>query len=79
MNPLGKRSSIFTAILALILFYFIGHIQSGTLPAFSSIPGFNGPSLAYAEEDEEFEDEEGRKRAMKGKARKPLKKTTRLI
>ncbi|MEE2987389.1 MAG: hypothetical protein VX667_06340 [Nitrospinota bacterium] len=58
MNPLGKRSSIFTAILALILFYFIGHIQSGTLPAFSSIPGFSGPSLAYAEEDEEFEDEE---------------------
>ena len=58
MNPLGKRSSIFTAILALILFYFIGHIQSGILPAFSSIPGFSGPSLAYAEEDEEFEEEE---------------------
>jgi len=52
--------SIFTVIVALILFYGVGHLTPASVP-FSTSPLFslNGPSVAYAQEDEdEDEDEE---------------------
>jgi len=51
--------SIFTVIVALILFYGVGHLTPASVPFLTSpIFSLNGPSVAYAEEDEDEEDEE---------------------
>ena len=51
--------SIFTVIVALILFYGVGHLTPASVP-FSTSPLFslNGPSVAYAQEDGDEEDED---------------------
>ncbi len=53
------RSSLFTILIALILFYGIGHLAPASLSNSSSpLFGLSGPSVAYAEEEDEDEDEE---------------------
>ena len=53
------KNSIFTILIALIFFYGMGHLVPAFIPA-STPPLFslNGPSTAYAEEDEDDEDDE---------------------
>jgi len=53
------KNSIFTILIALIFIYGMGHLVPAFIPA-STPPLFslNGPSTAYAEEDEDDEDDE---------------------
>ena len=53
------KNSIFTILIALIFFYGMGHLVPAFIPA-STPPLFtlNGPSTAYAEEDEDDEEDE---------------------
>ncbi|HJO57192.1 MAG TPA: hypothetical protein QF772_03085, partial [Nitrospinaceae bacterium] len=53
------RSSLFTILIALILFYGIGHLTPASLSNSSSpLFGLSGPSVAYAEEEDEDEEDE---------------------
>ena len=61
------KNSIFTILIALIFFYGMGHLVPAFIPA-STPPLFslNGPSTAYAEEDEEDEEDEEEEEAAEG-------------
>mgnify|MGYP003957442001 FL=1 len=53
------KNSIFTILIALIFFYGMGHLVPAFIPASTSpLFSLNGPSTAYAEEDEDDEDDE---------------------
>ena len=53
------KNSIFTILIALIFFYGMGHLVPAFIPASTSpLFSLNGPSTAYAEEDEEDEEDE---------------------
>ena len=57
-NP-PARNSFFTILIALVLFYGLGHLLPASLPtASSTFFGMTGPAIAYAEEDEEFDEED---------------------
>jgi len=62
------KNSIFTILIALIFFYGMGHLVPAFIPASTSpLFSLNGPSTAYAEEDEEDEeDEEEEEEAAEG-------------
>ena len=61
------KNSIFTILIALIFIYGMGHLVPAFIPA-STPPLFslNGPSTAYAEEDEEDEEDEEEEEAAEG-------------
>ena len=53
------KNSIFTILIALIFFYGMGHLVPAFIPASTSpLFSLNGPSTAYAEEEEEDEEDE---------------------
>ena len=53
------KNSIFTILIALIFFYGMGHLVPAFIPASTSpLFSLNGPSTAYAEEDEDDEEDE---------------------
>jgi len=53
------KNSIFTILIALIFIYGMGHLVPAFIPASTSpLFSLNGPSTAYAEEDEDDEDDE---------------------
>ena len=53
------KNSIFTILIALIFIYGMGHLVPAFIPASTSpLFSLNGPSTAYAEEDEEDEEDE---------------------
>ena len=63
MHHLSKKpktkNSIFTVLIALIFFYGIGHVTPAFIPTPTSfLFSLNGPSNAYAEDEEDEEDEE---------------------
>ena len=65
-NP-PARNSFFTILIALVLFYGLGHLLPASLPTVSStFFGVTGPAIAYAEEDEEFDEEEDEEEEEEG-------------
>ena len=53
------KNSIFTILIALIFIYGMGHLVPAFIPASTSpLFSLNGPSTAYAEEDEDDEEDE---------------------
>jgi len=61
------KNSIFTILIALIFFYGMGHLVPAFIPASTSpLFSLNGPSTAYAEEDEEDEEDEEEEEAAEG-------------
>ena len=53
------KNSIFTILIALIFFYGMGHLVPAFIPASTSpLFSLNGPSTAYAEEEDEEDGEE---------------------
>jgi len=58
------KNSIFTILIALIFFYGMGHLVPAFIPASTSpLFSLNGPSTAYAEDDEEDEEDGGEEAA----------------
>ena len=61
------KNSIFTILIALIFIYGMGHLVPAFIPASTSpLFSLNGPSTAYAEEDEEDEEDEEEEEAAEG-------------
>ena len=56
-DKLMKKTPFFKLLLSFLFIYGLVHLSPVSIPASWSSVIFNGPSIAYAQDDEEFEEE----------------------